>query len=155
MAAEGLAAVGDMKPKIFINQVDDAKIVDAIARAERQTSGEIRVYISEQEAPDPLEEAKKQFTLLGMEKTAQRNAVLIFIAPQSQTFAIVGDRSVHLKCGDNFWEVTATKMRVLFKDAKFTEALLVGIESIADVLKAHFPCAKDDRNELPNNLEGG
>src|SRR5687767_556586 len=72
LAAEALAAVGDMKPKIFINQVDDAKIVDAIARAEAQTSGEIRVFISEQEAPDSLSEAKKQFTLLGMDKTEQR-----------------------------------------------------------------------------------
>jgi uncharacterized membrane protein len=144
-----------MKPKIFINQVDDAKIVDAIARAERQTSGEIRVYISEQDAPDALAEAKKQFTLLGMEKTAQRNAVLIFIAPKTQTFAIWGDRAVHLKCGENFWEVTATRMRPLFKESKFTEALLLAIQTIGEVLKTHFPCAPNDRNELPNTLEGG
>lgn len=144
-----------MKPKIFINQVDDAKIVDAIARAERQTSGEIRIYISEQEAPDPLAEAKKQFTLLGMEKTEQRNAVLIFIAPKTQTFAIVGDTGVHTKCGENFWDATAAKMRAHFKESKFTEALLIGIDSIAEALKTHFPCAPNDRNELPNTLEGG
>ena len=144
-----------MKPKVFISQVDDAKIVEAIARAERQTSGEIRVFISEQEAPDALAEAKKQFTLLGMEKTEQRNGVLIFIAPKSQTFAVVGDVGVHSKCGANFWDATAGRIRALFKEGKFTEALLAAIESIGEVLKGHFPCAKDDRNELPNDLEGG
>jgi uncharacterized membrane protein len=144
-----------MKPKVFIHQVDDAKIVEAIARAERQTSGEIRVFVSEDEAADALAEAKRQFTLLGMEKTEQRNGVLIFIAPKSQTFAVVGDVGVHAKCGENFWEGTAGKMRAFFKDAKFTEGLIVGVESIGEVLKGHFPCAADDRNELPNELEGG
>jgi uncharacterized membrane protein len=155
LAAAAPGVVGDMKPKVFINQVDDAKVVDAIARAERQTSGEIRVFISEHEALDALAEAKKQFTLLGMQKTEQRNGVLIFIAPKSQTFAVVGDVGVHTKSGDNFWDTTTGKMRALFKDGKLTEALLAGIESIGEVLKEHFPCAKDDRNELPNELEGG
>jgi uncharacterized membrane protein len=153
LAAAERGAVGDMKPKRFFDALDDAKIVEAIANAELQTSGEIRVFVSEHEVIDALSEAKRQFTRLGMQKTAERNGVLIYIAPHSQTFAVVGDSGVHAKCGDDFWDATATKMRASLKEGKYTEALLSGIESIADVLKQHFPRRPDDRNELPNEIE--
>ena len=143
-----------MTPKIFINELDDARIVEAIAKAELQSSGEIRVFISEHEVADALAEAKKQFTGLGMEKTAERNGVLIYIAPKSQMFAVVGDSGVHAKCGEHFWDATATQMRSLLKEGKFTEALISAIQSIGEVLKQHFPRGSDDRNELPNQIEG-
>jgi uncharacterized membrane protein len=154
LAGEGLGAVGNMTPRVFINELDDARIVEAIAKAELQSSGEIRVFISEHEVADALVEAKKQFAALGMEKTAQRSGVLIYIAPKSQTFAVVGDSGVHAKCGEHFWDATATQMRSLFKEGKFTDALLVAIQNIGDVLKEHFPRGGDDRNELPNQIEG-
>lgn len=143
-----------MKPKIFITQLDDAKIVETIAKAELRTSGEIRVFISSDEVTNPLEEAKRQFTRMGMEKTAERNGVLIFIAPKSQKFAIIGDTAVHAKCGNDFWNSEANQMRALFKEDKFTEALLLAIRDVGSALERHFPCRKDDRNELPNELEG-
>lgn len=154
LAAEAPGAVGNMTPRIFINELDDVRIVDAIAKAELQSSGEIRVFVSEHEVADALVEAKKQFTVLGMEKTAQRNGVLIYIAPKSQTFAVVGDSGVHAKCGEHFWDATAMQMRALLKEGKFTEALISAIQSIGEVLKQHFPRANDDRNELPNQIEG-
>lgn len=144
-----------MKTKVFISELDDAQIVQAIARAERQTSGEIRVFISEQVVPDAMVEAKRQFISLGMEKTEQRNGVLIFIAPKSQTFAVVGDAGVDAKCGPDFWQNTAAEMRALFKAGKFTEALLIAIEEIGNALKKHFPRSESDRNELPDAIEGG
>jgi uncharacterized membrane protein len=154
LAEEAPGVVGNMQTKVFINELDDRRIVDAIGRAEAQTSGEIRVYISEHEIPDALAEAKRQFAAMGMEKTALRNGVLIYIAPKSQTFAVVGDSGVHAKCGEDFWDATATQMRALLKEGKYTEALLAGIQNIGEVLKRHFPRATDDRNELPNEIEG-
>ena len=151
---EEQGAVGDMQPKVFISELDDARIVEAIGKAESQSSGELRVFISEQDVADALSEAKKQFTALGMEKTAQRNGVLIFIAPKSQTFAVVGDVGVNAKCGEGFWDARATEMRALLKEGKFTDALLGAIQNIGDVLKKHFPRGEDDRDELPNTIEG-
>jgi uncharacterized membrane protein len=143
-----------MTPKIFINKLDDAKIVAAIDQAEKQTSGEIRVYISTDEVTDPLVAAQQHFTRMGMEKTAQRNAVLFYIAPKCQRFAIVGDSGVHAKCGQDFWNATAEQMRALLKQDRYTEALITGIQNITAILAKHFPCPPDDRNELPNQIEG-
>lgn len=143
-----------MEPKTFINQLDDAKLVAAIARAEERTSGEIRLFVSHKKVEDALGEAKKQFLKLGMEKTAERNAVLIYIAPEAQKFAIVGDSGVHAKCGDGFWNSTSAAMRPLLREGKFTEALLGAIAGIGEVLGRHFPHRDGDRNELPNEIEG-
>jgi uncharacterized membrane protein len=143
-----------MNPKVFINQLDDDKIVAAIGAAESRSSGEIRVFISQHEVDDALAEAKRRFKEMGMEKTAERNGVLIYVAPKSRAFAIVGDAAVHAKCGDDFWNETTEKMRGFFKQEKFGEGLVEAIRIVGEVLGRHFPRKGDDRNELPDAIEG-
>jgi len=47
LAAEALAAGGDpMQPKAFLKELDDRRIIEAIAAAEGKSSGEIRVFVS-------------------------------------------------------------------------------------------------------------
>src|ERR1051326_8374305 len=104
-----------MKPRRFLSQLDQDRIVTAIAEMERQTSGEIRVFVSHRAVDDALHAAAHQFDKLQMQKTEQRNGVLIFVAPRSQTFSIVGDQAIHAKCGDSFWIEVAAEMTGLFK----------------------------------------
>ena len=52
---------------------------------------------------DALPAAQKQFRNLGMQKTKERNAVLIFVAPRARKFAVIGDDGVHQKCGEEYW----------------------------------------------------
>ena len=59
-------------------RLDHPRIVAAIAAAEAQTSGEIRVYVQRGEVQeDPLTFAEQKFVEFGMEKTTAHNAVLI------------------------------------------------------------------------------
>ena len=143
-----------MNPKIFLSQVDDQRVIDAIAAAERNSSGQIRVYISERQVEEVLSEAKVHFLRLGMEKTRARNAVLIYIAPHSRNFAIVGDIGVHEKCGDEFWKSIASTMETYLKQERYTEALIAAIEAVGVILAQHFPRQPDDKNELPDAIEG-
>jgi uncharacterized membrane protein len=142
-----------LPPKKFLDELDDQRIVEAIGRAERQSSGEIRVFISEKQVNDVLNEAKVHFLRLGMEKTRGRNGVLIYIAPRSRNFAIVGDVAIHEHCGDQFWQEIAEAMETNLKQERYTEALLLAIERVGAVLAAHFPRQPDDRNELPDEVE--
>jgi uncharacterized membrane protein len=143
-----------MQPRIFLNELDDRRIIAAIAEAERRCSGEIRVYVSEKQVEDVISEAKVHFLRLGMEKTRERNGVLIFIAPRSQSFAVIGDVAVHERCGELFWREVAGAMESLLKEERYTDALLAAIERIASLLALHFPRAADDINELPDEIEG-
>ena len=134
-------------------KIDHERVVAAIAAAEQQTSGEIRVVVSQQKTEEPVLAAQKQFERLGMTQTAARNGVLIFVAPASHTFAVIGDHGVHEKCGEAFWRELTAAMTERFKRAEFTEALVLGIERAGALLATHFPRRPDDRNELPNRVE--
>ena len=134
-------------------KIDHDRLVLAITAAERRTSGEIRVVVSRKKIDDPIAEAKAQFERLGMTATDLRNGVLILLAPQSRTFAVIGDTAVHKECGDEFWKKIADVMSGKFRNGEFTEGLIHGIERAGGLLAAHFPRAKDDRNELPNAVE--
>ena len=145
-----------MKSQEFLDRLDHQRITAAIAAAEKRTSGEIRVFIQRGEvASDPLLFAEKKFIELGMQKTRERNAILILVAPRAQKFAVAGDEGVHKKCGAEFWQQLVDAMRAHFKREEFTDAVVEAIESAGDLLARYFPRQHDDRNELPDQaLEG-
>src|SRR5262245_25400338 len=140
LAAAAPEATGRfMKPKHFLKALDDKAIVNAIGVVEKRTSGEIRVFVTEAAVRNVVSQAAKQFVRLGMTKTKLRNGVLIFVAPETRTFAVVGDEGIHKRCGQPFWdEVTAT-ITPFFKTGRFTEGILAGIEKVGDVLAKEFP----------------
>ena len=141
-----------MKKNDFIKRLDHPVLEAAIARAEAGTSGEIRVLVLHEPAPDPVATAQAAFTRLGMGKTRERNGVLLFVAPDSQTFAVIGDEAVHAKCGQAFWDELATAMTGAFRRGEFTTGLLAGIDRAGALLAEHFPRQPDDINELPNRV---
>jgi uncharacterized membrane protein len=142
-----------MRARDFLQQVKHDDVVTAIREAERRTSGEIRVFISREESGDPVALAQAEFVRLGMEKTRERNGVLIFVAPRAQKFAVIGDAAVHAKCGDEFWRELANTMGVHFSKSEFTSGLVLGIRKAGELLAEHFPRRGDDRNELPDRVE--
>ena len=133
--------------------IDHARVVAAITTAELKTSGEIRVLVGREKAADPVSAAKWHFERLGMTKTAHRNGVLIFVAPRSRTFAIIGDTAIHEKCGESFWRVLSGTMASHFKRGDFTGGIVHAIEHAGTQLAESFPRSPDDRNELPNRVE--
>lgn len=139
--------------KAFHQQLEDQKIVTAIQSAESKTSGEIRVFISDAEPADPMAGAKLQFERMEMANTRDRNGVLIFVAPKSRNFAILGDQAVNAKCGEQFWKKIADEMTSRFKQGQFTDGIIHGIAAAGEVLAQHFPRQADDVNELPDKVE--
>ena len=88
-----------------------------------------------------------------MTRTRERNAVLLYVAPRSRTFAIIGDEAVHAKCGEPFWRSIAEAMTTHFLAGNFTEGILHGIDRAGALLAEHFPRRPDDQNELPDAVE--
>ena len=144
-----------MKTKAFFSQLDHDRMVAAIVDAEKHTSGEIRVYVSHRKVRDVRHTAIHHFLKLGMHKTKRRNGVLIFVAPESQNFFIVGDEGVHAKCGDAFWEQVASDMGALFKRGKFTDGIIHGIHTAGKLLAERFPQHGSDNNKLPGSVVEG
>jgi uncharacterized membrane protein len=141
-----------MKAQAFLDKVHHGEISAAIGEAEQKTSGEIRVFISRKPVETPVAAAQDCFVNLGMEKTRDRNAVLIFVAPRSQNFAVIGDVSVHRLCGDSFWIELAEELGRHFRQSEFTAGLVQTVRRAGDLLARHFPRKPDDQNELPDEV---
>ena len=142
-----------MRTHNFIRQLEHDRIVEAIKKAEAKTSGQIRVFLQRGKfEEDALVRAQKKFFQLGMEKTAERNAVLIMVAPRMQKFAVIGDEGVHAKCGEKFWQELVARMRQHFLREDFTEALLEAVDATGALLAKHFPRTGPAPNELPDEV---
>jgi uncharacterized membrane protein len=145
-----------MRTKEFLSKLDHDRIIEAIRGAESKTSGEIRVYIQRGKfETDPVLLAQKKFQRLGMYKTRERNAVLIFVAPRAHKFAVVGDQAIHERCGEQFWQQVVDGMRVHFQNEKFSHALTEAVNEVGKVLAAHFPRTSANANELPDEIIEG
>jgi uncharacterized membrane protein len=127
--------------------------VAAIRTAEQKTSGEIRVLVARHRARNPVAAAQKHFERLQMARTPDRNAVLIFLAPRSRTFSVIGDQGVHEKCGDQFWRELAAAMQDDFKRGDFTYGLIHGVERAGALLAEHFPPEPAATARPPDGVE--
>jgi uncharacterized membrane protein len=156
-AAEARDRVGSkMRTREFLSKLEHDRIVNAIREAESKTSGEIRVFVQRGKLnADPLMVAQKKFHRLGMYKTRERNAVLIFVAPRAHKFAIIGDEAIHEKCGEEFWQRVVDGMRVHFQNEKFSHALTEAINEVGKVLARHFPRTSTNANELSDEVAEG
>ena len=136
-----------------MRELEHDRIVNAIKAAEAKTSGQIRVFLQRGKfEEDALERAQKKFLQLGMQKTAERNAVLIFVAPRAQKFAVIGDEGVHQKCGEKFWHNLVARMRDHFLREDFTQALLEAITATGELLARYFPRTAAAPNELSDEI---
>ena len=136
----------------FFNQQEEATIVAAIREAELATSGEIRVHVEVGARRPALEVAQRTFRELGMEKTQDRNGVLILLAVDRREFAIVGDEGINKVVPEDFWDTERDLMQQHFKRGEFATGIEKAIQQIGVKLKQYFPYQTDDVNELPDEI---
>jgi uncharacterized membrane protein len=146
-----------VEPGAFLKSLDDARIVAAIREAEGRSRGEIRVHVAEREVADPRTEAALVFDRLRMGDTAERNGVLLLVAPASQSITVLGDRAVHERCGEEFWTAVVEQVRDEFRAGRFTEGIVVAVRAVGEELARHFPRrpGETDVDELPDTVSRG
>ena len=135
-------------------RVDARKVEGAIREAEAATSGEIRVSVAHYFWGDVAKVADQAFHRLGMERTRERNGVLIFLVPSRKRFMVLGDAGIHAKVGQAFWDDVAACLTAHFQRGDFTGGLVEGIHLVGERLAVHFPRGDDsDSNELPDEVD--
>lgn len=137
--------------ELFTTQEQEL-IASAIAGAEKATSGEIRIAIEKHCHGSAFERATQYFAELGMDKTAQRNGVLIYLASEDRKFAIIGDRGIDNVVPDDFWETTQVAMKAHFLSGNMADGIIAGISLAGEKLALFFPYQNGDINELPNDI---
>jgi len=145
------------KKKRFLSDVENKRIVEALKSTETFTSGEIRIFI---ESRNPLvstmERAMSVFFELQMEKTQQRNAVLLYIAVKDKEVALFGDEGIHQQVGNEFWNQQVKQMISLFKENSLADGIVKCLNEVGQVLVEKFPYQEGlDKNELPDEIVFG
>jgi uncharacterized membrane protein len=143
------------KVEEFLTAEEEQEIVAAIGKAEKNTSGEIRVHIEKETSIAAIDRAVEVFQQLNMENTQERNGVIIYVAVKSHKFAIYGDKGINEKVSDDFWNCTKDAMANHFKEGNFKQGLIDGILHAGEQLKKYFPYQDDDTDELTNEISKG
>lgn len=141
--------------KNFFSETEQQQIVEAIKQAELNTSGEIRVHIEPTCDGDAYERATRVFESLGMHATELKNGVLFYVAYDSHKFAILGDKGIHEKVSQQFWDEEKELLLVHFKQDRYAEGLCKAISDAGKKLKEYFPYTDNDTNELSNDISYG
>lgn len=131
---------------------DRARLEKAIRDAESQTSGEIVVAVQQAIKGDPYEEARRFFVAQGLDKTRDRNGVLIYLGLTSQKVAVLGDIAIHEKVPPNFWDDIVSIMTARFTDQDVIGGLEAAVLALGKRLSTYFPPQANDVNELPDDL---
>jgi uncharacterized membrane protein len=141
--------------KKFFTKTEEKHILSAIKEAELASSGEVRVFVESHCKGNIEARTIEIFKQLKMQKTRERNAVLIYVAIKDRRFTIFGDEGIHQKMGFQFWNEEAAILKSFFVENKIIEGLNATIISIGQILKEHFPYPSDDKNELPDTIAYG
>ncbi len=145
------------KRKEFFTANERAEIVEAIRLAEKETSGEIRIYIESKNAfMDAIDRASEIFFKLKMQKTDHRNAVLLYIAMDDHQLALFADEGIYQKAGAAYWDAEVKAMIARFTKEDICQGIVDCIHHIGQTLQEKFPyIPTEDKNELPDEIVFG
>jgi uncharacterized membrane protein len=143
-----------MTRRSLLRRLDIPALEAAIARAERRTSGEIRISIAPWFWGNVRRAAERAFERLGMDETRNRNAALIFVVPGRRRVVVLGDTNIHARVGQEYWEQLAGEVTDAFREHRYSDGLLRAIALLGERLAHHFPVDPDDNpDELPNAID--
>jgi uncharacterized membrane protein len=146
-----------IKRKHYFNSIEQDQIISAIREAEKQSSGEIRLFVEGRcRYVNPVLRAEEIFLQLKMDQTKGRNAVLVYVAMKDKQLAVYGDRGIHEKVGDEFWNRQIASILQHFDKKNYVHGLTKIIVETGQALASHFPYdPQGDINELPDDIVYG
>ncbi len=120
-------------------------VAAAIAAAETGTTGRLAVRVIPDATVDAFERAKREFGDLGLQRHPGANAALILVAPKARRFAVIGDRALHERVGDAFWNGIVEESRKHFERGAVSDGIIAAVGRIGEALRTNFPQAAGDR----------
>ncbi|OYU16542.1 MAG: hypothetical protein CFE37_00655 [Alphaproteobacteria bacterium PA4] len=96
--------------------------------------------------------ALTQFRARGLEATAGRTGVLIYVDEPEHIAEVIADTAIYAKVTPEHWGATISALTDGIRAGRPADGMVAAIGLAGDVLAGHFPPAADDVNELPDHL---
>lgn len=136
----------------FLSEADLDAVAAAVAAAESATSAEIRVHLDARCPGEAMARGVAVFERLGMHRTAARHGALIYVSVEDHKLAVLGDRGIHERVGQVYWERLVDAVLAHFREERPRDGLLHAVAEVGAVLRRHFPRGPGDVNELPDRV---
>ena len=118
-------------------------IIRALNSLALKTAGEVRVHLSHAHfESDVMATALSLFEEFEMTRTANRNAVLIYVNLRHRKFAIVADEGIHRVVGQRYWDEMAVNLREDLQSTHFENALALTTYGLTVVMQKFFPIVR-------------
>lgn len=98
------------------------------------------------------EAALMQFYSSGLYRTRESNGVEIYLSLLEREVVVIGDRGIHQKMGDQYWQHVRDEVISGIKAGNVRGGICNAIEICGKALSQHFPPRPDDVNELPDHV---
>ena len=98
------------------------------------------------------QEALRQFAAHGLQHTARRTGVLIFVSVAERYAEILADAGIAQQVPASVWDEAIGFLTSHIAAGRAADGLVGTIEQCAAQLAAHFPPGAINRNELPNAI---
>lgn len=109
-------------------------------------------------APSPMRRhkvmltARSQFLAQGLQQTADRTGLLIFIAMAERQAVLIADEGIDAKVEQQVWDDTVTGLTKAAATGRLADGLVTAIGQCGNLLAQHFPPESQPRNQLPNRV---
>ena len=149
-------------PQWIVRRAFPAQVAQVVERAVRAAESahdvELRVVV---EGGLPLgsllrgtssrERAIELFSILRVWDTEKNTGVLIYLQFVDRRIEIVADRGISARVRQQEWDAACAAMANEFREGRFEQGTLAGIEYLTALLKKHLPPPlAGDRDELPD-----
>jgi len=98
----------------------------------------------------PRQRATEVFSQLCVWDTEHNSGVLIYVELVDRCIEIVADRGISAKVKPEEWSAICRRMGAAFRERRFEEGAMQGIEDVTALLTRHFPHSGANSNELPD-----
>ncbi|MGE0327462.1 MAG: TPM domain-containing protein [Polyangiaceae bacterium] len=135
----------------MLSELDEQRVVRAIADAERGNRAEVRVHVEAKCSGPALERAKRVYRALGLSRTQDDTAVLLYVAVKSRVAAVYSGKGVPDQ-REGFWQEIVDQVAKGYREDRAADALVAALGRVGDVLRAVVGGGDVHGNELPDAL---
>lgn len=133
------------------------QIASRIAALEQRHPGELR-FVAEHALDlgdliagvTPRERALEVFSQLRVWDTERNNGMLIYVLHAEHAVEIIADRALARVVPQSDWDGLCRMVEEKFRAGDFAGGAVAAVDAAAALLDRHFPDARGDANELPD-----
>ena len=127
-----------MNKTLFLNEADLEALGEQFANLANESSAVIKIIILE-ECDDLDHKVIELFKQYNLDKIDARNSVMFVIVLKTRELFILGDVGITQKVGEEYWEFLQDLIITEFKNGKFGNGILKGVDQLGVQLIKFFP----------------